>query len=147
MTMMSVCGVLCSECPAYHAKAKGRAHQKRTADAWYQIYGLRETAANISCGGCLGPDSQLFHSSHRCLARRCCRAKGFNTCAECSVKKCPLLEKAQSTWDEVPDLAAHLSAEDFAEYALPYCNHRDRLAQARRASDPPGKRAPGRTVQ
>jgi len=33
-TVMSACGVLCSECPAYLGKARGAAHQKRTAAVW-----------------------------------------------------------------------------------------------------------------
>jgi Protein of unknown function (DUF3795) len=130
-TMMSVCGVLCSECPAFHAKDRGRAHQRCTAEAWGEIYELHEKPKNITCSGCLGADAELFRISLRCKARRCCLAKGFKSCAECGVKQCLLLEKAQSTWDEVPELAEHLSPEDFATYAQPYCGHRERLARAR----------------
>lgn len=131
-TMMSACGVLCSACPAYHADSKGAAYRQCTATAWHKIYRLNETAADISCGGCLSSDDKLFHSSRTCQARRCCRAKGFKACAECGVANCPDLEKAQSVWDDVPALAAGLSPEDFATYAQPYCHHRQRLAQARR---------------
>jgi len=131
--MMSACGVLCSDGRAYEGEAKGLAHQECTAAAWRRIYGLNETRENISCGGCLGPDDQLFHTCHRCRARRCCRSKGFATCAECPVEQCPDLEKAQSVWDEVPELAKVLSYEDFVAYAQPYCDHRRRLAEARRA--------------
>lgn len=132
-TMMSACGVLCSDCPAYQGAAKGVAHQKATAAAWRRIYGLNEPAENISCGGCLGPDEQLFHTSRNCSARRCCRSKGFATCAECSAENCPDLEKAQAVWDEVPKLARILSHEEFVTYAQPYCGHRRRLAEARGA--------------
>ncbi len=131
--MMSACGVLCSDCPAYHGEAKGVAHQKATVAAWQRIYRLNETFENISCGGCLGPDDKLFHTSRGCKARLCCRSKGFSSCAECDVKKCPDLEKAQSVWDEVPNLAKVLSHEDFVTYAQPYCDHRRRLTEARRA--------------
>ena len=130
---MSACGVLCSECPAYLAAAKGEAHQQRTAEAWHRIYGLNEPAANISCGGCLGRDEEVFHTSRTCRARRCCRLKGFASCAECSMESCPDLERAQSMWDGVPELANALSAEDFTAYARPYCDHRQRLADARTA--------------
>ncbi|MBZ5537229.1 MAG: DUF3795 domain-containing protein [Acidobacteriia bacterium] len=131
--MMSACGVLCSDCPAYHGDAMGVAHQERTVAAWQRIYGLNETAENISCGGCRGPDDALFHTSRTCKARRCCRAKGFSSCAECAVEECPDLEKAQSLWDEVPDLGRDLSREEFVIYAQPYCDHRRRLTEARRA--------------
>jgi hypothetical protein len=129
--MMSACGVLCSDCPAYLGVAKGVEHQKCTAAAWQRIYGLSEQFENISCGGCLGPDGQLFHTSRKCKARQCCRSKGFRSCAECPAEQCPDLEKAQSVWDEVPELAKKLSTEDFAVYALPYCGHRARLSKAR----------------
>jgi len=131
--MMSACGVLCSECPAYHAEAKGMAHRRRTVEAWRRIYGLSEIVEHITCGGCRGTDEELFHSSHHCAARRCCRAKALGTCAECPKLACSDLETAQKVWDEVPKLAAKLSPADFATYAGAYCGHRDRLAAARRA--------------
>ncbi len=134
--MISACGVLCSECPAYLGDAKGRAHQKRTVEAWSRIYGLNEAIENISCGGCVGPDDLLFHTSRTCGARCCCRSKGFSTCAECSVESCVDLEKAQSIWDGVPVLAKALSPEDFITYAQPYCDHRRRLAETRRKLRP-----------
>ena len=135
--MMSACGVLCSECPAYHAEARGVEHQRRTVEAWRRIYGLSETVSRITCSGCLGPDAELFHTSRNCQARRCCRGKGFGSCAECPKEPCPDLEHAQSVWDEVPQLAAKLSPADFTAYARAYCGHRARLAQLRQSSRHP----------
>lgn len=129
--MVSACGVLCSECPAYHAATKGVAHQKRTAAAWKRIYRLRVGFEKISCGGCTGPDDRLFHTSIRCKARQCCLSKGFSTCAECPEQSCSKLEKAQAVWDGVPKLVKILSPEDFASYAQPYCGHRARLNELR----------------
>ena len=131
--MMSACGVLCSDCPAYQANQRGVLHQQRTASGWLRIYGWNETAEDISCGGCLGPDEELFHGSRNCEARRCCLARGFHSCAECAESECRLLEKAQSVWDGVPEIGKSLTREDFVEYAQPYCDHRRRLAEARRA--------------
>ena len=130
---MSACGVLCSSCPAFNASLKGVAHQNRTAAAWRRIYRLKEPAENISCGGCQAPEDQLFHTCRRCKARQCCRAGGFTTCAECSVKSCALLEKAQAVWDGVPKLEKKLSRAEFTKYAKPYCGHRERLERERRA--------------
>ena len=129
--MMSVCGVMCSECPAYLGASKGITHQRRTVEAWSRIYGLKETPENISCGGCLGSDKDLFHTSGRCKARQCCRSKGFANCAECSTVLCPDFERAQSVWDEVPEIGSKLSRGDFAKYARAYCGHRKRLAAIR----------------
>ena len=131
--LMSACGVLCSGCPAYLGEAKGVAHQQRTADAWQRIYRVAEIAGNISCGGCLAPDADVFHTCRNCTARRCCRSKGFASCADCPEASCPDLERAQSMWDEVPAIASRLSPADSEAYARPYCGHRERLAAARAA--------------
>jgi hypothetical protein len=136
---MSACGVMCSGCAAYLGEAKGLAHQKRTVAAWRRIYGLKESATNISCGGCLAPDDQVFHTSVRCKARLCCRSKDLESCAECFRRPCPDLEKAQSVWDGVPELVKSLSPADIEAYAQPYCGHRKRLAAewARRRTKSP----------
>ncbi len=138
--MMSACGVWCSDCPAYHARAKGVAHQRRTVEAWHRIYGLQVSIQDLACGGCLGPDEELFHMSRGCKARRCSRLKGYRTCAECPKTSCAVLEKAQALWDGVPALASKLSRADFAEYARPYCGHRRRLAAARATRTQPPRR-------
>ena len=90
--MMSACGVLCSDCPAYLGGGKDSAHQAATAAAGKRIYGLNEMPKNISCGGYLGPDDELFHIRRTCEARLCCR---LGTCAECPVERCSDLEMAQ----------------------------------------------------
>jgi hypothetical protein len=131
--MMSACAVMCSDCPAYLGAAKGIEHRSRTVDAWHRIYGLDETVEHLSCGGCLGPGEALFYTSRDCEARRCCLSRELASCAECPVQPCEKLEKAQSVWDGVPNLVDKLSASDFAAYALPYCDHRARLAAARAA--------------
>lgn len=129
--IMSACGVMCSECGAYRAASKGAAYQQEIADAWRRIYGRDELTANISCSGCLGPDEEVFHTSVPCTARRCCRSKGFGSCAECPEKSCAYLERAQSVWDGVPQIGLSLSAADYHKYARPYCGHRERLDAAR----------------
>jgi hypothetical protein len=132
--MMSACGVMCSQCPAYQATSMGIGHQRTTAEAWHRIYGLDEAPENISCGGCLGSDADLFHTSRSCAARRCCQGHGLNSCAECPDESCDDLEKAQAVWDEVPQIGAGLARGDFDMYARPYCDHRERLAALRAAN-------------
>jgi Protein of unknown function (DUF3795) len=131
--IMSACGVMCSGCAAYHGREKGLEHQERAAAAWQRIYRLKATPGQMVCGGCLAPNEDVFHSSRACKARNCCRAKGFSSCAECDVRPCPLLEKAQSVWDGVPKIAAKLSPADLKAYAKPYLEARRRLAAARAA--------------
>ncbi len=129
--LMSACGVMCSQCAAYQGRERGAEHQARAAAAWRRIYGYEQEPGQIACGGCLSSDKQVFHSSRTCRARRCCRAKRLSSCAECHVERCAALGKAQAVWDGVPDIAKTLSPADFAEYAAPYCGHRERIAIAR----------------
>ncbi len=130
--IMSACGVMCSQCGAYRAASKGAAYQKEVSDAWKRIYGFETDPAKMSCAGCLSSDDDVFYTSVKCTARRCCISKGFNSCADCPEEECALLEKAQSNWDNVPDMCAKLSKEDFDKYAQPYCGHRERLKATRR---------------
>lgn len=137
---MSACGVLCSSCPAFHDRDDG-IDQQETAIAWRKAHGLKREAEDTSCRGCLGPDDQLFHTCGKCEARRCCRAKGLGSCAECTVASCALLEEAQARWDGVLKLVQVVSRADFRKYVKPYCNPRERLERARRAV---AKRSHGR---
>lgn len=130
--VMSACGVICSDCAAYCAASKGLAYQKEAAEAWTRIYGFQVEPEQMSCGGCLSSDDQVFHSSARCTARRCCLTKGLNSCAECPETSCELLARAQSNWDAVPGIGSRLSASDFEKYAQPYCGYRERFEAARR---------------
>ncbi len=130
--VMSACGVLCSGCAAYVAASKGSAFKKDAAEAWNRIYGVRVEIEKMSCGGCLSTDDQVFHTSVKCTARRCCLSKGFSSCAECPEEHCELLQRAQSNWESVPEIGAKLSGSDFEKYAQPYCGYRERLEAARR---------------
>ncbi len=129
--IMAACGVLCSGCPAYLGRAGSPADRKRSTAAWHRIYGLIEKPESISCGGCTSSDGDVFYTCRPCRARLCCRSKGFASCAECDVETCPDLEKAQSVWDGVPEIAKSLCRDDFVLYAQPYLGHRRRLAAAR----------------
>lgn len=130
--VMSACGVICSDCAAYGAASKGPDFQKEAAEAWGRIYGFQVEPEQMSCGSCLSSDDEVFYTSIRCTARRCCRSKGFTSCAECREKSCELLKRAQSNWETVPEIGSRLSASDFEKYARPYCGYRERLEAARR---------------
>lgn len=130
--VMSACGVICSDCAAYHAASRGVPYQKEAGEAWSRIYGFQVELEKMSCGGCLSADDQVFYTSVKCAARRCCLSKGFSSCAECPEDSCDLLRKAQSNWDTVPEIGAKLSESDFEKYAKPYCGYRERFEAARR---------------
>jgi hypothetical protein len=132
--IMSACGVLCSGCAAYRGDARGAEYQKRSATAWRRIYRMKLTPDEMACGGCLAPDEEVYRSSRTCETRKCCRSKGFSSCAGCDeTATCAKLKKVQSVWDGVLQVAATLSSADFEAYAKPYLDHRHRLAAARAA--------------
>ncbi|HUL43459.1 MAG TPA: DUF3795 domain-containing protein [Bacteroidota bacterium] len=131
--VMSACGIICSNCAAYVAASKGLDDRKEAAEAWSRIYGFQTAPEKMSCGGCLGSDDKIFHTSIKCSARRCCLTKGLKSCAECPEESCELLARAQSIWDPVPEICAKLSPSDFEKYAQPYCGVRERFEAARRA--------------
>src|SRR5215469_2052468 len=99
--MMSACGVLCSGCPAF-ADREDHVDRQETVPSRRRIDRADEKTQDLFCGGCLGPDDQVFHTCRGCEARQCCRDKGLRSCAECFIKSCALLEKAQAQWDKVP---------------------------------------------
>ena len=125
---MSACGVICSECPAFLAgQAKDPAARARVAAAWHELYELDFGPELISCGGCLGADEDLFFTSRKCAARRCCRSRGWDSCAGCADRPCADLERAQSIWDGLEERAKTLPEPVFREFVLPYCHARRRV--------------------
>ncbi len=126
--MISVCGVICSECPAFVVGQSGDpAARERVAAAWHQLYGLNFGPEVITCGGCQGSDEALFFTSRKCVARRCCRSRTLSSCAACASRPCADLERAQSIWDGLDERAATLPAATFREFVQPYCGARRRV--------------------
>jgi len=134
---MSACGVVCSECGAYVAGATlDRAHQERVATAWRTIYKLDVAPESVVCGGCLNMEATPFATCKDCWVRQCVMAKGIAHCGLCEQYPCAELERVQAQFDGLERLAETLSEEEFAEFVLPYCQVRERLAAAvRRAWD------------
>ena len=125
---LSACGVICSDCPAFRARqSNDPAMRERVAAAWHELYGLNFGPEVISCGGCLGSDEELFHTSRKCAARRCCYSRGLTNCGECRDRPCADLERAQSAWDGLEERAPLLAEPVFREFVLPYCHARRRV--------------------
>ena len=125
---MSACGVICSDCPAFvAARSRDPSVRERVAAVWHKLYELDFGPEAISCGGCLGPDEDVFCTSRSCSARRCCRSRGLASCAECADRPCAALERAQSVWDGLDERAGTLPEPVFREFVLPYCGARKRV--------------------
>jgi hypothetical protein len=128
---MSACGVVCSECGAYVAgQSSDPAAQQRVANAWQAIYKLDVTPESLSCSGCLSLDGTVFATCKDCWVRNCVLSKGIAHCGLCDQYPCAELERVQAQYDGLEKMAETLPEDQFAEFVLPFCQVRERLASA-----------------
>lgn len=83
--LISCCGLNCAACDAYIATIGNDDElRKITADKWRVGYNAPDiTPEMINCTGCREPGVKFNHCEV-CEIRNCVRAKGFDTCADCS---------------------------------------------------------------
>lgn len=128
---MSACGVVCSECGAYRARLSGDpAHRERVANAWRTLFQMDVPPEALQCAGCLSVGAPVFPSCKDCWVRECVLSKGIAHCGLCDQYPCAELERVQAQYDGLEKLAQTISEEEFAEFVLPYCHVRERLAAA-----------------
>jgi hypothetical protein len=84
LEMISHCGLVCSDCPAWIAGRTGDDELRRkTAAEWSQMYGAAIEAADIDCAGCLPAGGRHFHHCGECAIRACGIARGTDNCGLC----------------------------------------------------------------
>ncbi len=87
--MISNCGLICTECPAYIAfRTDDNELRKKTARLWSRMYKADIKPENIDCAGCQTDDGILFHHCTVCEIRACCREKSVLNCTHCEEYKC-----------------------------------------------------------
>lgn len=87
--MISKCGLLCTECPAFIAyKTDDNNLREKTAKQWSKMYNAVILPEAINCVGCQAENGILFHHCTVCEMRKCAREKKVQTCADCSEYKC-----------------------------------------------------------
>ena len=91
--MMSCCGLLCNQCPAYLATVNNdNVLREKTAAQWSKLYNSDISATDINCLGCKA--EEVVFSYFKICEIRACNIKGkLNNCAECSDFSCEKLEK------------------------------------------------------
>ncbi|MBE0696146.1 MAG: DUF3795 domain-containing protein [Anaerolineaceae bacterium] len=84
--IVSVCGLICSDCGAYQATQAGDAEWlERVAAQWREEYkNPKLTAAAIPCDGCLATSGRLCAHCCECRTRACGQEHNVVNCAECS---------------------------------------------------------------
>lgn len=89
--MISVCGITCSECPAFIAKrTNDNELRKKTVGEWSSDE-FPLTPEDINCNGCI-IGGEVFKYCTMCEVRKCATEKGVKTCAHCAEYSCDTLE-------------------------------------------------------
>ncbi len=82
--MLSICGLICTECPAYlAARTDDRELREKTARAWSKLFKVRIKPEDINCDGCAKQGEQLFGHCKVCEVRQCAGARGVLNCYVC----------------------------------------------------------------
>jgi hypothetical protein len=89
--MISYCGLICTECPAYLATVNDDdAERQRVAEMWSKEFGGDFKASDINCEGCLSQGT-LFSHCNECGIRKCGMDRGVENCAHCDDYACDKL--------------------------------------------------------
>ena len=87
--MIAVCGLVCTECPAYLATRRDDdALRAKTAATWSQMFHADIKPEQINCDGCLSEGGRLFSHCHVCDIRKCGREHAVLNCAYCDGYGC-----------------------------------------------------------
>ena len=90
--VISHCGLVCSECPAYIATQNDDdAKRAEVAREWSKMYDAELKPADITCDGCLSDGPRLFHHATVCEIRKCAGSRGVPNCAHCDEYACERL--------------------------------------------------------
>lgn len=92
--IISICGLTCSECPAYIATQKNDDKMREdTAKQWSKMFNSEIKPENINCNSCIGETGPYFHYCHECEIRKCGMEKNVKNCAYCEEYACDILQK------------------------------------------------------
>lgn len=91
--LISICGIMCSECPAYIAtRDDDNDLRKKTAADWSKQFKADIKPEDIHCVGCITKDGVHFSHCSECEIRACGMKQEVVNCAHCSDYPCEILE-------------------------------------------------------
>ncbi len=94
--MLSCCGLICTECPAYlAARTNDEELRAKTAEEWSNLFRVRIKPEGINCDGCMSSGEQIFGYCRVCEVRTCARDKGVLNCFVCLDYPCPKMIRLQ----------------------------------------------------
>ncbi len=92
--MLSVCGLICTECPAYLASRTGNKEMKtKTAKEWSRLFKVRIKPEDVNCNGCISQGDNLFGHCKVCEVRLCGKEKGVLNCYVCLDYPCSKIRR------------------------------------------------------
>jgi uncharacterized protein DUF3795 len=103
--MISRCGLVCTECPAYLAtQANDEQKAKETAALWTKMYNTEVKIEDVWCDGCLVEGKKCVHCGE-CEIRACVIERKLDNCAHCADYGC---DKISGFFQMVPDAKSTL---------------------------------------
>lgn len=95
--MICYCGHDCGRCVIYTASRNDDDCLKNSARGLYKDeFGIDLPADAFICAG--GRSDEVFSLCADCPFRKCCRAKGIDSCAECEEYPCGMLSEYQKKY-------------------------------------------------
>jgi len=90
--MLGVCGLVCSECPAFLATKNNDQNEKiRVAQMWSKEFGGDVKPEDINCDGCVSQSGRVYNHCLVCEIRKCGQDKHLQNCAYCGDYACQRL--------------------------------------------------------
>jgi hypothetical protein len=94
--MISFCGIVCSECPAFVLTQAGDMEGLGRLAERLRAAGQERTAEDLLCDGCLVEGGRLVPFCRKCPARLCGLERGVPNCAHCDEFGC---ERIRKVWE------------------------------------------------
>jgi hypothetical protein len=82
--MISYCGLVCTECPAFVATRENDDEKRaKTAKMWSEYFPGGLKPEDINCDGCTISSGTQFMHCAMCAVRECAVERGVENCAHC----------------------------------------------------------------
>ena len=92
--IISKCGLLCNECPAFIAYTDDNDELRvKTAEEWSKAYNADIKPEHINCSSCLSRSDDVFSHPKVCEVRKCGFKMDVDNCAVCGDYGCDTISK------------------------------------------------------
>lgn len=91
--MIGICGITCTDCPAYIATQKNDAEERKKVAELWSTEDHQLKSEDINCHGCFSDKNEVISFAHDCEVRKCGLEKDLKSCAPCDEYPCGKLEK------------------------------------------------------